>query len=88
MVAGEAHYYPYIYNYIQYSFERAAEVRTRVVEVERSEGVGWEVIGLIGVWKCVERSLRLNSDCGIVPTREGMTIRDGHVCTDVHTMEL
>ena len=56
MVAGEPACCQYIYNYIQYSFERGARVRVRVVEADGLEGVCPKLIGSIRMWKFVEKS--------------------------------
>jgi hypothetical protein len=36
-------------------FEREGRIRMGLAEVEGFEGVGWGVIGLIWLWKCVEK---------------------------------
>jgi hypothetical protein len=46
----------YIYNYIQYSFERGTRVRVRLVEADGLEGVCPILIGSIRMWKFVEKS--------------------------------
>ena len=43
------------YSLLTRSFERGARIRMRLAEVERLEGVGGEVIGLLRLWKCVEK---------------------------------
>jgi hypothetical protein len=37
------------------SFEWEGRIRMGVTEVEEFEGVGWGVMGLLRLWKCVEK---------------------------------
>ncbi len=46
----------YFFCLLNRSFERGGRIRIGVTEVERGEGVGRGLIGLIRLWKCVENS--------------------------------
>jgi hypothetical protein len=44
-----------IYEITASLFERGARIRMRRAEVERFEGVERGLMGLLGLWKCVEK---------------------------------
>jgi hypothetical protein len=44
-------------------------------EVEGMEGVGWGVMGLLRLWKCVEKTSRVEV-CRVTPTFGAGILRD------------